>query len=114
MTTSRWNDEKLDRLADIVSGIATEVQGLSQKLEETANIANSNARVIQAIADTMAEAAEERLAAAEERRAAAAERQENLRLIIQQQSEIRGLQTENKRMWEMLLDQRNRDDNPNT
>ena len=107
MTTERWNDEKLDYLADIV-------KGLTEKLEETTNIANSNARVIQALADAMAEAAEERRAAAAERRAAAAERQEMLQLIVQQQSEIRGMQTENHRMWEMLLDQRNQGDNPDT
>ena len=100
MTTERWNDEKLDHLADIV-------KGLTEKLEETSNIANSNARVIQALADAMAEAAEER-------RAAAAERREMLQLIVQQQSEIRGMQTENHRMWEILLDRRNQGDNPNT
>ncbi len=114
MTTERWNDEKLDRLADLVGSIGFEVKdltgqvkdltgqvkGLTKKLDETANIANGNARVIQALADSMAEAA--------------AERREILRVIAQQQSEVRGLQTENQRMWEMLTNRRNQDDNPDT
>ena len=100
MTTERWNDEKLDRLADIVSGIAIEIQDLTRKLNETTNIANSNAPVVQAMADAIAEAA--------------TERREILRVIAQQQSEIRGLQTENYRMWEFLTNQRNQDDNPDT
>lgn len=98
MTTDRWNDEKLDRLTEIVSGIALEVQNLTRKLDETANIANGNARVIQAMANAIAEAAQER--------------REIMAVIAQQQSEVRGLQTENNRMWEYLTGRQNQDDNP--
>ena len=163
MPTERWDDERLDRLADLVSsitvqnvnqgqrieeaielsrsnfrliaaigqqvqGIGQQVQGLSEqvqaltgqvesmskKVDETANVANGNARAIQAMANAMAEAAQERAEAAEERR-------ENLRLITrleqridEQQSFVRGLQTENNRMWEYLTGRRNEDDNPDT
>ena len=147
MPTERWDDERLDRLADLVSSITVQnqnqgqrieeaielsrsnfrlinalglqiqgigeqvqaltgqVQALTLKVDEATNIANSNARVIQAMADAMAEAAEER--------------RENLRLITrleqridEQQSFVRGLQTENNRMWEYLTGRRNEDDNP--
>jgi len=156
MPTERWDDERLDRLADLVSsitvqnqnqgqrieeaielsrsnfrliaaigqqvqGIGQQVQGLSEqvqavtgqieslskKVDETANVANGNARAIQAMADAMAEAAEER--------------RENLRLITrleqridEQQSFVRGLQTENHRMWEYLTGRRNEDDDTDT
>ena len=156
MPTERWDDERLDRLADLVSsitvqnqnqgqrieeaielsrsnfrliaaigqqvqGIGEQVQGLSKqvqavtgqiesltrKVDETANIANGNARAIQAMADAMAEAAQER--------------RENLRLITrleqridEQQSFVRGLQTENNRMWEYLTGRRNQEDEPDT
>ncbi|NEP43616.1 MAG: hypothetical protein F6K35_32080, partial [Okeania sp. SIO2H7] len=52
--------------------------------------------------------------AAEERAAATRERQETLRVIAEQESFIRGLQTENKRMWEYLTGRQNQDDNPDT
>jgi chromosome segregation ATPase len=156
MATERWDDERLDRLADLVSsitvqnqnqgqrieeaielshsnfrliaaigqqvqglsqqiqGIGEQVQGLSKqvqaltgqveslgkKVDETANVANGNARAIQAMADAIAEAAQER--------------REIMAIIAQQQSEVRGLQTENNRMWEYLTGRRNEDDNPDT
>ncbi|MEG4441948.1 hypothetical protein QUB47_18905 [Microcoleus sp. AT9_B5] len=92
MTTERWDDERLDRLAD--------------RVENIASIAESNARVIQALANTAAEAREER--------------QQILQLIAQQQAsidrqqaEIVGLRTETVRMLDMLLNQRDRpEDNP--
>jgi len=170
MPTERWDDERLDRLADLVNsitiqnqnqgqrieeaielshsnfrliaaigqqvqdlsqqiqGIGEQVQGLSKqvqavtgqieslgkKVDETANIANGNARIIQAMADAMAEAAQERAEAAQERAAAAQERREMMAIIAQQQSEVRGLQTENNRMWEYLTGRRNEEDNPDT
>jgi methyl-accepting chemotaxis protein len=149
MPAERWDDERLDRLADLVSSITVQnvnqgqrieeaielsrsnfslihalglqIQGLSEqvqavtgqvesltrKVDETTNVANGNARAIQAMADAIAEAAEER--------------RENLRLISrleqridEQQSFVRGLQTENNRMWEYLTGRRNEDDNPDT
>ncbi|MBC6456111.1 MAG: hypothetical protein GDA43_25440 [Hormoscilla sp. SP5CHS1] len=117
MTTEPGNDERLDSPADIVSGIAQtidetnkivnsnerRIESLGQKIDDTAKIVNRNERVVQALVDAMAEAA--------------AERRENIRLIIQQQSEVRDLQIKNYRMWEILIfperwDRRNQDDNP--
>ncbi|NJK69978.1 MAG: hypothetical protein HC786_22870 [Richelia sp. CSU_2_1] len=85
MTVERWDDDRLDRLASMVE---------------------SNARVIQALANAAAEAREER--------------QQILQLIAQQQAsidrqqeEIRGLQTENRRLIDSILNQRDRpEDNP--
>ena len=48
MTTERWDDERLDRLAEIVMGIASEVRNLTEGLAETRQIAESNTRAIQA------------------------------------------------------------------
>jgi cell shape-determining protein MreC len=76
MSTERWDDDKLDRLANMVE---------------------SNARVIQALANVAAEAREER--------------QQLFQRMIQQQEEIRGLQTENRRILDILLNQRNQGDN---
>jgi hypothetical protein len=53
MSVERWDDDRLDRLAD-------RIDALGAKLEITANIADSNARVIQALANVAAEAREER------------------------------------------------------
>ncbi|MCU0544656.1 MAG: hypothetical protein MUE44_21230 [Oscillatoriaceae cyanobacterium Prado104] len=92
MTVERWDDDRLDRLASMVE---------------------SNARVIQALANTAAEAREERqqilqfIAQQQERMLQIEER------IAQQQEEIRGLQTENRRLIDSILNQRDRpEDNP--
>jgi hypothetical protein len=84
MSTQRWDDDRLDRLAD--------------RIESIASIAESNARVIQALANVAAEAREER--------------QQLFQRMDQQQAEIVGLRTETVRMLDILLNQRNQDDNP--
>lgn len=84
MTTERWDDDKLDRLANMVE---------------------SNAPVIQALANVAAEAREER-----EQLFQRMDRQQAN--IAQQQEEIRGLQTENRQMLDILINQRNQGDNP--
>jgi septal ring factor EnvC (AmiA/AmiB activator) len=84
MTVERWDDDRLDRLASMVE---------------------SNARVIQALANTAAEASEERQQILQ----VIAQQQER---IAQQQEEIRGLQTENRRILDILLNDRDRPDNP--
>jgi hypothetical protein len=84
MTTQRWDDDRLDRLADRIEGIAS--------------IAESNARVIQALANVAAEAREER--------------QQLFERMDRQQEEIVGLRIETRRMLDILLNQRNQDDNP--
>jgi chromosome segregation ATPase len=128
MSVERWDDDRLDRLANTVERIGDRVDGLAirldtmadridtmadhmtafdirmdalgAKLEVTANIAESNARVVQALANVAAEAREER--------------QQLFERMAEQQEEIRGLQTENRRMLDILLNQRNQDDNPTT
>ena len=77
MSTERWDDEKLDRLASMV---------------------DSNARVIQALANVAAEAREER--------------EQLFQRMDRQQAEIVGLRIETRRMLDILLNQRNQDDNP--
>ncbi|OCR00486.1 hypothetical protein BCD67_25865 [Oscillatoriales cyanobacterium USR001] len=74
------------------------MDALGAKLEVTANIADSNARVIQALANVAAEAREER--------------QQLFQMMAEKQDEIRGLQTENRRMLDILINQRNQGDNP--
>jgi methyl-accepting chemotaxis protein len=91
MSTERWDDERLDRLASMVE---------------------SNARVIQALANVAAEAREERqqilqvIAQQQERMVEIDER------IDRQQANIEGLRTETIRMLDILLNQRDRGDNP--
>jgi hypothetical protein len=91
MSIERWDDDRLDRLANMVE---------------------SNARVIQALANAAAEAREER----QEILQVIAQQQESMdrkqTIIVQQQEEIRGLQTENRRILDILINQRNQGDNP--
>ena len=78
MSTERWDDDRLDRLANMVE---------------------SNARVIQALANAAAEAREER--------------EQLFQRMDRQQEEIVGLRIETRRMLDILLNQRDRGDNPN-
>jgi len=98
MSTQRWNDEMLDRLADKVDGLADRMESLTDRVENIASIAESNARVIQALANVAAEAREER--------------QQLFQRMDQQQANIEGLRTETVRMLDILLNQRNQGDNP--
>ena len=84
MSTERWDDDKLDRLASMVE---------------------SNARVIQALANVAAEAREER----EQLFQRMDQQQAN---IDRQQANIEGLRTETVRMLDILLNQRNQGDSP--
>jgi methyl-accepting chemotaxis protein len=107
MSTERWDDDRLDRLADRVENIASIAESNSRAIENNARLIESNARVIQALANVAAEAREER--------------QQILQLIAQQQASIdrhqaniEGLRTETVRMLDILLNQRDRGDNPTT
>jgi hypothetical protein len=91
MSTERWDDDRLDRLASMVE---------------------SNARVIQALANTAAEAREERQQLFERMDRQQANMAQQQTIIVQQQEEIRGLQTENRRILDILLNQPDRPDNP--
>ncbi len=84
MSTERWDDERLDRLASIV--------------ENNSRLVESNSRAILALANVAAEAKEER--------------DRLFQTIAQQQAEIVGLRTETNRLLDMLLNQRNQGDNP--
>ncbi|HBQ99278.1 MULTISPECIES: hypothetical protein [unclassified Roseofilum] len=111
MSTERWNDERLDRLANRIESViesnARIIQALAnasaeareerQQLFESAQrhdrLIESNARVIQALANASAEAREDW--------------QQQQAIILQHQEEIRGLQTENRRILDILLNQQN-------
>ena len=88
----------VEHIADRMNAFDIRMDALGAKLEVTASIAESNARVVQALANVAAEAREER--------------QQLFERMAEQQDEIRGLQTENRRMLDILLNQRNQDDNP--
>ncbi len=117
---------RVERIDDRMNAFDIRMDALGAKLDITANIAESNARVIQALANVAAEAREERQqlfermdrqqANIEGLRIMIAEQQANMaeehKIIMQQQDEIRGLQTENRRTLDILLNQRNQDDNP--
>ncbi|MDB9514970.1 hypothetical protein PN499_27595 [Kamptonema animale CS-326] len=122
MTTQRWDDERLDRLADRIENTAkiaenntrniealgqrieSTAEALGQRIENTAKLAESNARVIQALAETAAEAREERMQILQ----IIAQQQTS---IDRQQTNIDGLRTETIRMLDILLNQRNQQDN---
>lgn len=122
MTTQRWDDERLDRLADRIENTAkiaenntrniealgqrieSTAEALGQRIENTAKLAESNARVIQALAETAAEAREERMQILQ----IIAQQQTS---IDRQQTNIDGLRTETIRMLDILLNQRDRQDN---
>ncbi|OCR00189.1 hypothetical protein BCD67_21170 [Oscillatoriales cyanobacterium USR001] len=91
MTTERWDDDRLDRLAD-------RIEGLTSIAERHDRLIESNARVIQALANAAAEAREER--------------QQLFQRMDRQQEEIVGLRIETRRMLDILINQRDRGDNP--
>jgi hypothetical protein len=91
MTTERWDDDRLDRLAD-------RIEGLTSIAERHDRLIESNARVIQALANVTAEAREER--------------QQLFQKMDRQQEEIVGLRIETRRMLDILLNQRDQGDNP--
>lgn len=96
MTTQRWNDEMLDRLADQVANLTVKVDNLTEATIRAEKLAEGNARVIQALANTAAEAQEER--------------KQILQIIAQQQTEIVGLRTETRRLMEMWFEDRRRNE----
>ena len=104
MSRERWDDDRLDRLANTV-------ESNSRAIENNNRLIESNARVIQALANVAAEAREERQQILQ----LIAQQQESMdrkqTVIVQQQEEIRGLQTENRRILDILLNQRDREDN---
>ncbi|OCQ99661.1 hypothetical protein BCD67_14690 [Oscillatoriales cyanobacterium USR001] len=118
MTTERWDDDRLDRLANSVEGLTNRVDNIANSLESltkrvdsiaiaTENnnrLIESNARVIQALANVAAEAREEREQLFQRMD------QQNA-IIVQHQEEIVGLRIETRRTLDILLNQRNQGDN---
>ncbi|MEI6328538.1 MAG: hypothetical protein WCP16_04860 [Pseudanabaena sp. ELA645] len=81
-----------------IEALTGKVITLSDNISETRAIADSNARVIQSLCDL----------AAEDRQ----ERQQIMAEIAEIQSEVRGMQTENRRILDILLNQ-NQQNNDN-
>ncbi len=105
MSTERWTDERLDRLAD-------RIEGLLSQAEKHDRLIESNARVIQALANVSVEAREERqqlFQRMEQQQAIMLQQQEEIRKVGE---EIRGLQTENRRILDILINQQNQGNNP--
>ena len=103
MNQEPWTDERLDRLASLIESNARVIQNLSQSIEnhsqsieENHKLIESNARVIQALAQASAEAREER--------------EQLFRRMDQRDEEIRGMQLENRRILDILLNQRREND----
>ena len=100
MSTQQWDDARLDRLANSVESLTQRVDSIAIATENNNRLIESNARVIQALANVAAEAREER--------------QQLFQRMDQQQAEIVGLRTETVRMLDILLNQRNQGDSPNS
>ncbi len=109
MSTERWDDDRLDRLADRIEGLTSIAERHDRLIESNARVIQG---VIQALANVAAEAREERQQILQ----LIAQQQESMEqkqtVLVQQQEEIRGLQTENRRILDILLNQRHQGDNP--
>lgn len=127
MSKEIWIDERLNQLADLVaSNIQAQarheenmqridqriermfeaqerhqegIQRHEENLQRIERLVESNARVIQALADASAEAR--------------SERDELFKRMDQQQAEIVGLRIETARLLDILLNQKNQEDNQN-
>lgn len=89
------NTRAIQALAVDLHTLSTQSMGLSADIRETRAIADSNARVIQALCQLAAEDREERQAIINQSNAMLAD--------------IRGLQAENRRILDILLNQQQRD-----
>ena len=121
MNQEPWTDERLDRLASLVESNARLIQNLSQSSKENhqliesnsrviqnhSQLIESNSRVIQALAQASAEAREER----EQLFRRMDQRDEEMQLM---HMEIRGMQVENRRILDILLNQSQEDDQDNS
>jgi len=106
MSIERWTDERLDQLAQLVESNSRQIELNSRQIELNSRQIESNSRTVQALANLAAEDRQERL-----------EILRSIQVMQQQiqeiQQEVRGLQTENQRMWQILLNDRRSDtDNP--
>jgi Ni,Fe-hydrogenase III large subunit len=94
-------DQRIENIAKIAENNVRAIEALGQRLESSAKDLDqrieSNARVIQALANVAVEAREER--------------QQLFERMDRQQANIEGLRTETIRMLDILLNQRNQQDN---
>ena len=133
MATERWDDERLDRLAEIVMDIASEARNARQDLAETRQIAESNARAIQASnerldrLENIVESNTRATQASNERLDRLGQTVDSNARVIQLianaigeaaedrrefKQSIRGLQYENRQILDILLNRQNEEDNP--
>jgi septal ring factor EnvC (AmiA/AmiB activator) len=89
MTTERWTDERLDRLALTVESSAANINELSQ----------TQVRMMQELADYRRDMAEMRA----DFREMVITQTQVLQRIDETQAEVRGLQTENRRILDHLF-----------
>jgi septal ring factor EnvC (AmiA/AmiB activator) len=89
MTTERWTDERLDRLALTVESSAANINELSQ----------TQVRMMQELADYRRDMAEMRA----DFRGMVITQTQVLQRIDETQAEVRGLQTENRRILDHLF-----------
>jgi ribosome-binding ATPase YchF (GTP1/OBG family) len=103
MTTVRWNDEMLDRLSETVQRTSENVDRLSEASLKNEQKIESVARTFEAIATQMATDREERDILLQ-----AINRSQDR--FDRQQSEIRGLRIETRRMLNYLLNEQDTDE----
>ncbi len=117
---------RVDNIASSVEGLTNRVDNIASSLETLTNrvdniaiatennnrLIESNARAIQTLVNVAAEAREEREQLFQRMDQHQANITHQQTIIFQQQEEIRGLQTENRRILDILLNQLHQGDNP--
>lgn len=93
------HDENIQRIERLVEQNAQASQRNQEDIQRIEHLVESNARVVQALANVSVEAKEER--------------DQLFKRMDQQQAEIVGLRTETARLLDILLNQRNQQDNQN-
>ncbi|OCQ94364.1 hypothetical protein BCD67_06845 [Oscillatoriales cyanobacterium USR001] len=132
MATERWDDDKLDKLAEglketseglketgeqlkqtgeRIKEIAAIAENNSQRIKEIAAIAENNSQRIKEIAALTESNARVIQALANTAAEAREEREQTFRTIAQQQTNIDGLRRETIRMLDLLLNQQNQQNN---
>lgn len=109
----RWTDDRLDRFAGFVERSITSLTEASVFVERSiASLTEASAAAKISQSNTMQLFSELRANQAmlqEEQAELARERNQLLGIIAQQQSDIRGMQTENRRILDILLNQQDQD-----
>lgn len=114
MTTTRWTDEMLDRLSETVQHTSENVDRLSGSIDRLSEASLKNEQQINSVARTFEAIAQQMKSDREERNLvlqAISRQQDRLDL---QQSEIRGLRIETRRILNYLLNEQEPDDEENS